>query len=196
MIDINISVLGDGFAKGIGDPTMLGWAGQLVKEASKELGELNFYNLGIPNQNSQEIAGRVRELVPRAPKGEDNRLILNLGLMDTELDGAKTVLSNQESIEALKSIIVKTRPHFKMLMIGIPPVYDPKRNSRIKRLNGLHRELCQKARLPYIDIFATLSEDVQYKRELAKGGRIYPGEQGHLKVFDLIWNDRSWWFNP
>jgi lysophospholipase L1-like esterase len=196
MTELNMCVLGDGFAMGLGDPKMQGWAGLLVQETVKELGEINYFNLGIPNDTSQGCASRIRELVPRAPKGQDNRLIICFGLADTETVDGKPKLSNQESIEALKTLIVKTRPHFKMLMIGIPPSYEPQRNNRIKRLNGLFRDFCQKARVPYIDLFSVLSDDVQYKRQLSKGDRIYPSQQGYQKVFDLIWNDRAWWFNP
>jgi lysophospholipase L1-like esterase len=197
MTELNICVLGDGFAMGLGDPNMQGWAGLLMQATSKELGEIHYFNLGIPNDTSKGCAERVRELVPRAMKGQDNRLILCFGLSDTEVtEDGKPKLSNQESLEALKSLVVKTKPHFKMLMIGIPPSYEPQRNNRIKRLNTQFREFCQKARVPYVDLFSVLSDDVQYKRQLSKGNRIYPSRQGYEKVFDLIWNDRSWWFNP
>jgi len=195
MSDLNLCILGDGFVKGVGDPELDGWAGRLVKEANIEHGPINYYNLGVPGESSGEVAKRVRELVPRLPKGADNRLILSFGVMDTEVEEGKPKATNQESVEALKTLIGQTRSHFKMLMIGLPPVYDPQRNTRIKRLNGLYRDLCAKGRVPYIDIFAALAEDVQFKRELVKGNKIYPGQLGYQKVFDLIWNDRQWWFN-
>jgi lysophospholipase L1-like esterase len=193
--ELNICLLGDGFVKGIGDPNMRGWAGQLVLQTANELGPLTFYNLGIPGDTSEMVAGRLRELVPRLPKGNDNRLIICFGLSDTEQVDGKVRVSNQESVEALKQLILKTRSHCKLLMIGLPPVYDPQRNNRIRRLNSLYRELCQKAHVPFVDIYPALSEDVQYKRDLAKSDKVYPSELGYQKIFDLIWNDRSWWFN-
>lgn len=196
MADLNITVLGDGFVLGVGDSSLRGWAGLLMNETQKNLGEIFYYNLGIANETSIACCSRIKELVPRAPKGQDNRLILSFGLADTELVEGKPRVSNQDSAEALKMLIGKTRTHFKMLMIGMPPVYDPQRNGRIKRLNAMYREQCLKARVPYIDLFATLADDVQYKRELAKSGKVYPAQTGYEKVFDLIWNDRAWWFNP
>lgn len=194
--ELNICLLGDGFAKGCNDPERLGWAERLMALTQESQGDLSFFNLGIPHQRSDEVAARVSELVPRMPKGADNRLILCLGLEDTQLVGGKPVRSTQESVESLKSIIVKTRPHFKMVMVGLPPVYDPQRNMRIKRLNSYYRELCLKARVPYVDIFTALSEDVQYKRELVSTDKVLPSAKGYTKVADLIWNDRAWWFNP
>lgn len=195
MTELNFCVLGDGFASGVGDPSMQGWSNRLMMATVKELGMVRFYNLGVEGETSPMVAARVNELVPRFPKGQDNRLILAFGLHDTELADGKPRVANQESLEALKQLILKTRPHFKMIMIGIPPVYEPQQNNRIKRLNGLYRELCQKARVPYIDIFSSLAEDVQYKRELAKGDKVFPADIGYQKVFELIWNDRAWWFN-
>ncbi len=195
MTELNFCVLGDGFASGVGDPSMQGWSNRLMMATVKELGMVRFYNLGVEGETSPMVAARVNELAPRFPKGQDNRLILAFGLHDTELADGKPRVANQESLEALKQLILKTRPHFKMIMIGIPPVYEPQQNNRIKRLNGLYRELCQKARVPYIDIFSSLAEDVQYKRELAKGDKVFPADIGYQKVFELIWNDRAWWFN-
>ncbi|MDX1342825.1 MAG: GDSL-type esterase/lipase family protein [Reinekea sp.] len=195
MTELNFCVLGDGFASGVGDPSMQGWSNRLMMATVKELGMVRYYNLGVEGETSPMVAARVNELAPRFPKGQDNRLILAFGLHDTELADGKPRVANQESLEALKQLILKTRPHFKMIMIGIPPVYEPQQNNRIKRLNGLYRELCQKARVPYIDIFSSLAEDVQYKRELAKGDKVFPADIGYQKVFELIWNDRAWWFN-
>lgn len=194
-MEINLSVLGDGFAKGIGDPTLQGWADRLVARTVQELGTLNYYNLGIGGETSVAVVARIRELVPRKVTGQDNRLIFSFGLNDTEEQDGKPRLTNQESTEALKQLIIKTRNHFKLLMVGLPPVYEPQRNARIKRLNSLQRELCQKAHVPFIDIYSSLSDDVQYKRSLRGTDRIYPDAQGYEKVFELIWNDRSWWFN-
>jgi hypothetical protein len=59
----------------------------------------------------------------------------------------------------------------------------------------MYKELCQKARVPFIDLYSSLIEDVQYKRELAHTGRVFPGKEGHRIIADLIWNDRAWWFN-
>ncbi|MDX1475937.1 MAG: GDSL-type esterase/lipase family protein [Reinekea sp.] len=195
MTELNFCVLGDGFASGVGDPSMQGWSNRLMMATVKELGMVRYYNLGVEGETSPMVAARVNELAPRFPKGQDNRLILAFGLHDTELADGKPRVANQESLEALKQLILKTRPHFKMIMIGIPPIYEPQQNNRIKRLNGLYRELCQKARVPYIDIFSSLAEDVQYKRELAKGDKVFPADIGYQKVFELIWNDRAWWFN-
>lgn len=195
MTDLNICVLGDGFVKGLGDPSLKGWAGRLIQSANQDHGPITYYNLGVPGETSEQVHARLREVVPRLPQGEDNRLILCFGLEDTVSEDGKAKLSNQASVEALKQIILKTRSRYKLLMVGLPPVYDPQRNSRIKRLNGLYRELSVKTHVPFVDIYGPLSEDVQYKRGLVRSDKILPGEVGYDIVFDLISNDRSWWFS-
>lgn len=195
MTDINICVLGDGFAKGVGDDKGVGWVGRIDEVANKEHGPITFYNLGIDGNTSTQVLARINELAPRMPVGADNRLILAFGVEDTALLDNKPVMSSQESIDSLKSVLMQTRSHYKMVMIGLHPVYDPQRNSRIRRLNGLYRELCARARVPFIEVFGALGDDVQYKRELAKGDKVHPGTHGYQKTFDLIVNDRAWWFS-
>ncbi|TCS43002.1 GDSL-type esterase/lipase family protein [Reinekea marinisedimentorum] len=193
--ELNICVLGDGFVKGVGDREMRGWAGRLMIETGRSLGPLNYYNLGIPGQSTAAVAERLNELAPRLPVGADNRLILSFGVEDTALEDGKPVLSNQQSVAALKQILLQTRPHYKMLMVGPPPVYDPQRNARIKRLNTLFHALCMKARVPYISIAPALQDDIDYRRDLVKNGKTYPSDIGYRKIYELILNDRSWWFN-
>lgn len=194
-IGIHLSVLGDGFVCGQGVAPLQGWASQLMIQTVSDLGPVNVYNLGIPGELSTQVVARLRELAPRRLKGEDNRLVFSFGLQDTAEHEGRPMLSNQASTDALKQLIVKTRPHFKLLMIGMPPVYDPQRNSWVKRLNSLQHDLCQKAHVPFIDLFSALADDVQYKRSLLATDRVHPDSRGHQKIFDLIWNDRSWWFN-
>lgn len=193
--ELNICVLGDGFVKGVGDSEMRGWAGRLMLQTSKSLGPVNYFNLGVPGQSTAAVAERINELAPRLPLAADNRLILSFGVEDTALKDGKPVLSNQESLAALKQILIQTRPHYKMLMVGPPPVYEPQRNSRIKRLNALFHDLSIRARVPYINLVPALVDDVDYRRDLARHGKIYPSAFGYSKIHDLILNDRSWWFS-
>lgn len=195
MSELNVCVLGDGIVKGVGDTEMLGWAGRLLKRTATDHGPINYYNLGIPGQSSVDVAERLSELEVRLPQGADNRLILSFGLNDTELLNGQPRQSNQHSLEALKNIILQTRTRYKMLMVGPVPVYEPQRNARLKRLNALFHDLCLKARVPYIDLFSALIDDIDYRRDLARHGKIYPSDSGYEKIYDLIWNDRSWWFN-
>jgi acyl-CoA thioesterase-1 len=195
MIDLNICALGDGFVKGLGEPDQLGWAGRLVHGAQSEHGPINYYNLGIPGETTLSVAQRIAELSVRMPKGADNRLIVCCGLMDTFQAAGQPGVSSLESVEALQSLLLQSRAHYKVLVIGLPPVYEPQRNARVKRLNVLMHDLCVKIRVPYIDLFASLNENVQYKRELLQGDRLHPSSYGHNRVFELVRNDRLWWFS-
>lgn len=195
MTDLNICVIGDAFVSGAGDKELLGWAGRLLQSANAEQGPINYFNLGVPGDTSLQTLKRLKEILPRFPVGHDNRLIIALGLTDTEMTEGKVRLGNQESVAALSQLLAKARSRCKLLMVSLPPVYEPQRNTRIKRLNALFQELCSKARVPFIDIYSALADDIQYRRELASLDRVLPGQAGYKKIADLIWNDRSWWFN-
>jgi lysophospholipase L1-like esterase len=194
LTDLNICVLGDGIAMGIGDPQNQGWPGLLMDSVRVGHGPLNYYNLGIVGQNSEAVLGRLNELEPRMPLGADNRLILAFGLMDAVGIGDEEPLPAKTSWQNLTSALKDVHGHYKPLLVGPPAVYDPGQNGRLKRINGGFRELCTRARVPYVDLFTSLIDDVQYRRELIQGDRLHPGSYGHRKIFDLVSNDRSWWF--
>lgn len=192
--EINICALGDGFVKGVGDSKNLGWTGRLIADVTQEHGLVNYYNLGIPKETSLDVAKRVKELVPRMKRGADNRLILSFGVEDTLQVDHKSIVSNQDSVKALEHLIAQTRRHVKLIMVGLPPVYDPQRNTKVRRLNGLYRDLCSKNHVAFIDLFHALTDNVEYKRDLATGDKVHPHDVGYDKIFDLVSNDRSWWF--
>lgn len=194
LTSLNICVLGDGIASGEGDPQHRGWAGQLIDSVRDEHGPLNYYNLGIVGQNSEAVLKRLGELEPRMPLGADNRLILAIGLMDAIGVRGEEPLPAKTSWQNLTTLLKEIHGHYKPLLVGPPPVYDPAQNTRLKRINSGFRELCTRSRVPYVDLFTSLVDDVQYRRELNQGDRIHPGPFGHRKIFDLISNDRSWWF--
>lgn len=194
MTDLNICVLGDGLAKGVGAPGGKDWADRLIDQVRAEHGPVTFYNLGVPGQSSADVVRRLGELDPRLPVGDDNRLILAFGLVDAIGTATTEPLPAKTSLTHLREILAKVHSRYKLLMVGPPPVYDPGLNARVKRVNQIFREFCQKARVPYIDLHTPLMDDVQYRRELVHGDRIHPGERGHAKIFDLVGNDRSWWF--
>lgn len=194
MTDLNVCILGDGIAKGIGATPGESWVDQLLRQVVADHGPLLAYNLGIPGETSADVAERLPELKPRLPSGVDNRLLLCFGLTDAIGKGEAAPLSARESMQHLVTIIKAVQSHYKVLMVGPPAVYDPGQNARLKRLNQVFHEICLKARVPYIDVFTNLVEDVQYRRELLQGDRLHPAEKGHHKLFELVSNDRAWWF--
>ncbi len=194
LTSLNLCVFGDGIASGEGDPEHQGWAGLLVDSVREAHGPLNYYNLGIVGQTSAAVLGRMGELEPRMPVGADNRLILAFGLMDAVGASREGPLPAKTTWQNLATLLKAVHGHYKPLLVGPPPVYDPAQNVRLKRVNTGFRELCTRSRVPYIDLFTSLVDDVQYRRELNPGDRIHPGPIGHRKIFDLVSNDRSWWF--
>ena len=194
MTELNLCVLGDDLARGLPGSIDDCWATILVRQASADHGDINYYNLGIAGETSQQIILRLRELVPRMPKGQDNRLLIALGMNDTVPDESHKVGAS-DSLQALKNLLIKTKNHMKICVVGLTPVYEPQRNLKVRRLNAQFKELCHKAHVPYIDLYSSLADDVQYKRDLARHDRVFPGKEGHRIIADRIWNDRAWWFN-
>ena len=47
-----------------------------------------------------------------------------------------------------------------------------------------------------ISLFNALLDDVEYKREVHTIDNLHPGQKGHDKIFEIIKNERIWWFSP
>lgn len=192
-----ICLFGDGFMSHIGASPGQAWNQQLMKDAKSQYDHLKYYQLGIEEDTSLELMQRIpEEARKRFLAGGDNRLIICLGTNDTFAEKVKPQLSTKESIANLTKVLIDHRKECKILIIGPAPVFDPQQNQRIKRLSGALAELCQKARVGYISLFNALLDDVEYKRELHTVDNLHPGQKGHDKIFEIIKNERIWWFSP
>lgn len=192
----HIAFVGDSLGLGLGDPTTLGWVGRLAMLSARNGKPFVPYLLGVSGDTSTIIREHfASEVERRLLQHIDSRVVLQMGVEDCRILDEKPVLGLRDSILNLKTMLEVAKPHFKVLLVSPPPVYEPGHNSRVLRLVQGQAELARSLHIPFIDVFKPLNTDVQYKRELAAHDKVHPMQQGYEKIFSIVSNDRQWWFN-
>jgi len=187
---------GDEILSGWGDQYGLGLVGRLNRLIHDQYYPVQTYNLGVSGEDSKALTARMpQEFGCREENGDDNRVVLCFGIQDSRTLGGQTVMPLKDSIENTKLLLALLKKQkVKHLMIGPPAVYDPNHNARVKKLHHWLEELCHKTHTPYISIWESTEQDPQYKREVSQHDRVLPKERGYEKIFNLVANDRQWWY--
>ncbi|AJQ94284.1 GDSL-type esterase/lipase family protein [Gynuella sunshinyii] len=172
-----------------------GLVARLTQHIQKSQPNCIVYNQGIKHETTSQLRQRfadeaIRRWVPEA----DNRIVFCYGLNDCSTDPENPGILLRETMENTQHLLHACKGKFRIFMLGVPCVYDPAYNARVKKLNQWLGELCNKTRTPYISLFDATDRDPIYKRELVQTDRICPGSRGIDKLLDLLRNDRLWWF--
>jgi acyl-CoA thioesterase-1 len=191
--DIRICFVGDSLVNGTGDETALGWSGRLCVAANQRR-QITYYNLGIRRETSADIRQRwQRECAPRLPEGCDARVVLSYGVNDTVLEGDAPRVEAGQSLANMRSI-VGSAGHYRMLMVGPPPVGDPEQNRRIARLSWAFAEEAKRLGIGYVELFTPLAVDTKYMREIGENDGAHPRSTGYARIAGIVGASPHWWF--
>ena len=150
--------------------------------------DITAYNLGIRGDSSADIASRWREeAVRRLPAGVDGRLVFSFGVNDC-VQGLPLADSLHRSAESLS----QARAGWPVLMIGPPPIDDDIANAAIAVLSAALDRLCRDLGIAYLPLFAPLSADESWRREIAAGDGAHPGTAGYQRIANLVQAWPSW----
>jgi len=195
MEDIRISYIGDSFINGVGDSYMLGWAGRLSLMSRSEKREITHYNLGVRRDTSSDILRRWEsEADARSPKSSINCAIFSFGVNDTEIEDGKPRVSLVNSMTNIREILGLARVNYNVLMIGPPPIDDPKQNERIKSYDNAYITICNMFHIPYLSLFDRLIEDEVWMREIRSYDGTHPRDEGYELIARHIYEWEAWWF--
>ena len=179
---INIFI-GDSITYGVGDTDSFGWVNRLRYLNPKEY----YFNLGIPGQNSNDIALRFNnEISTRYNKEDTFRIIYAFGIKDAILLNEN---KNQESIflKNIKEIITTTKTFTSNIyFLGLLPVDTTIRKnykeSNITLIDNLIKDTCQKEKINYLSM-----KNIITKQDLSDG--LHPNSIGHQKISDYIYKE-------
>lgn len=193
--ELQLMFFGDDLVCGRGDESGLGWVGRITQLVVKQEPHSLFYNLGIRGETSTQLCERFeQEASLRTRDDADTRILFNFGLNDSLTEDLNPQVALKDSLENMKQLMRACKGKYRMLVVGPPCVYNPNHNAKVKKLHQWLEDLCGKTHTPYISLFEATEQDPQYKRELLHHGRMLPSRKGYEKLFDLISNDRQWWF--
>jgi lysophospholipase L1-like esterase len=200
-----ILVFGDSIAWGAWDKEG-GWVARLrhwLDECEPE--EHIVYNCGVSGDSSSDLLDRfLPECEARLREAEEYKekqiIIIAIGGNDASWSQSKNTMQipfekfeqNIQKLNALASKFTK-----KVIFIGLTPVDESKtnpipwntdkyhKNEYTSRYNQKIKELCDKKRISFADIFAVLSK-IDYCKLLEDG--VHPNSKGHQKIFELVEN--------
>lgn len=184
-VDVRVTVLGDSYVAGIGDPEHRGWVGRVAAASARPL---TVYNLGVRRDTSADVAARwAREVAARRAPGSVERLVLAVGVNDTTLiDGACRV-GAAESVAHLRTILTgAARLGLPSLVVGPPPVADAEHVERARWLAADFAAACAAMGVPFVDVLDELAADPDWTAEVAAGDGAHPGAAGYAAYARIV----------
>lgn len=197
--DIRICFVGDSFINGTGDESTLGWTGRLCAEAKLKNSSITQYNLGIRRNTSHDILLRIEnEVSLRLPDdlsvSYDPRVVISFGVNDTVIENGKRRVAEKDSIDNLINIIEFLKEKYKVIIVGPPAINDDEQNARIKLLCDQFEFQAEQLGVAYIDLFYSLVDDEEYKKEIINNDGAHPKGNGYGKLAKIIGSSENWWF--
>ncbi|CAM3034738.1 GDSL-type esterase/lipase family protein [Prescottella defluvii] len=185
--DVRVCFVGDSFVAGVGDSECLGWAGRLAAGTAREVA-LTTYNLGVRRQTSSEIRDRwLGECTPRLPSGCDGRVVFSFGVNDTTVEHGSVRVGPDRSAENLAAVLKECGSvGWRTLVVGPPPIADVGQNERTARLDRAFADVCLGAGVPYVGVFAELSDDAVWTRQVHDCDGAHPDKEGYRALADLV----------
>lgn len=184
-MDVRVTVVGDSYVAGVGDPGHLGWVGRV---AAATPFPLTVYNLGIRGDTSADVAARwAREVAARRAPGCVERLVLAVGVNDTTMRDGACRVGAAESVAHLRTILAgAARAGLPALVVGPPPVDDPEHVERARWLAADYAAACAALEVPFVDVLDGLSADPAWTAEVAAGDGAHPGAAGYAAYARLV----------
>jgi len=199
----NILVFGDSITYGAWGEEG-GWVSRLRKFLDeKNLSDQNFfclvYNLGVSGDTTEDLLERFEfETKQRLEENEETIFIFAIGINDSQFIHSQNDLGySPDQFKANIQKLINTAQKFssKIVFAGLTPVDETKitpiswdidisyKNEYIKSYNDIIKEICNKNKIYFIEIFEKL-EELNYQNLLEDG--VHPNSNGHKKIFEIV----------
>lgn len=192
---MNICIFGDSITYGSFDSEKGDWANRLNLEIKKSKKRHKVYNLGVSGNIAQDVLDRFgTEALSRKP----DKIIFAIGINDAQFLIKEK--RNQTSIDKfgknINELILKAKKYTKdIIFISLTPVDKKKtspipwhtnriyNNIYIERYNSKLKEICQREKIKFIDLYSKLIK-MDYKKLLEDG--LHPNSEGHEWMAEKI----------
>lgn len=192
-----ILFIGDSYINAIGDKTLMGWAGHIIKSLYTQAdSQWVAYTLGVGGNSSADIAARWEQEAKHRLSATSGpcKLVFAFGVNDAALDQhKKTRLSLQETHFHAQTIFSKALTYGQVLSIGPAPVLPARRNPEaIAHIDHILQDVCHQYSLPYISLLEPLSHSSQWHDNLQQNDGLHPDATGYKIIADLIAHHPTW----
>ncbi|MGN6611222.1 MAG: GDSL-type esterase/lipase family protein [Angustibacter sp.] len=174
--DVRITIVGDSYVTGYGDPKALGWVGRVVARTPRDDLDLTVHQIGIRGDSTAGVLERWREETGRRLfDGADNRLVIAAGANDVGqgISLARTRLNLANVVDEAAA------DGLQPFVVGPAPWADPAANDRLRSVVDAERDVCERRGVPFVDCFAPLLSHEQWFADLSAGDGMHPGQAGY-----------------
>ena len=174
--DVRITIVGDSYVTGYGDPKALGWVGRVVARTPRDDLDLTVHQLGIRGDSTAGVLERWREETGRRLfDGADNRLVIAAGANDVGqgISLARTRLNLANVVDEAAA------DGLQPFVVGPAPWLDPADNERLRPVVDAERDVCERRGVPFVDCFTPLLSHEQWFADLSAGDGMHPGQAGY-----------------
>ena len=186
---MRLLAFGESTVAGAGDPDHLGWVGRALAGQR----EVTLYNLGIRGATSTKLAGLWRsEAEARLTDKEPCRIVFGFGVNDTWVEAGAPLVTPAQSLLNTRALLTEAGAHCPVLMVGPTPLADAGRSARIEALNETLALLCERLKVPFIDVFRPLAADGLWISEAAAWDGAHPGAGGYQRMAELVAAHPAW----
>jgi acyl-CoA thioesterase-1 len=197
---MRICFFGDSIVNGTGDDDCLGWTGRVCSSARRAGHDVTHYNLGIRRDSSADVRARWRsEAERRLSPGHDGRLVFAFGGNDCVSDGSGGIrVARDDALANARAILSEASAWLPTLMIGPSPLRsDADADERVAVLSRDLEQLCKAIDVPYLPVFAILTNSAIWSKEAAKGDGTHPNSRGYSTLAAIIGEWSAWkrWFS-
>ncbi len=212
MSTLQLCVIGDGLACGLGDPFGAGWVGRLCALEARRHGEaIEAFKVGSATATSLELADHWRSEADFRLPGR-GALLFQFGAMDMALDQNEpdlgVLMGLTGTLFHARRMLAEAALGRRTLWVGPAPVLPGHpvfvdaqgrslslSNDRLVVVNEAFAALARDLKVPYLDVFEGLQGEARWTNALLQTDGIHPGPDGHLRLAQLVsdwWAWRAW----
>ena len=179
---MNICFIGDSLVLGVGAPAGLGWPGRVCARSWAACPEIIGFNLGIRAHSSLDVAARWKaEVTPRIPEGVRGGVFFSFGTADV----AKSV-PLETTVATARAVLSESKALYPTLFAGPCGATRPDLAAGVPVVNAALMDVCAEVGVPALNLFASLSENPVFLREVGAGDGAHPGAQGYDLITELV----------
>ena len=185
---LTVLIFGDSFVAGVGDPSGLGWTGRLAAAPPPGV-DLTTYPLGIRRDTSADVLARWQtETRARIPDSGTTVLVVSFGVNDSTDDGAgRPRVAAADAVANLRAVLRGAQAlGLPTLVVGPPPIADPRINDRILQLDTLLADEARAHGIPVVPVAHDLLADEVWMSEVSAGDGAHPGARGYAALAALV----------
>ena len=194
-----IFCFGDSITLAANDSTGLGWPGRIGQGLVRGDKSVAIYNLGINGDTSRDIAARWRTESEARSRNAGGLTIFAFGFNDASRpDGGGMQVSLDDSVGCARDMIQTAASLGATLWVGPTPLDEGVNplvteyaswityNADIETYDSAYAGLAAELGIPYLSLFPQLLGDARYRRALADGDGVHPGDDGYAMIAEHI----------